>query len=603
MSIPSQDLNLAVIGNGMIASLIDRAGTHVWCCWPRLDGDPVFHGLLGPEGTAGRFSVAVDNQVGSSQRYLPNTAIVETILQDKTGPAVRVIDFCPRFRLYGRIFRPPMLVRRLEPLSGRARVKVTLRPGFDYGAQQPRPTTGSNHLRYAGPDFTLRVTTDMPLAHILHERSFTVARPVTLVLSVDEPLDQAPDELFSRFFDETLRYWHNWVANLNVPFDWQDAVIRSAITLKLCSYDDTGGVVAALTTSIPEAPGSGRSWDYRFCWLRDSFFTILALNQLSATRTMENYLSFVLDAVQGPEEGELPPLYPVAPGMELDERIVPYLPGFGGDGPVRVGNAAFTQRQNDAYGAIILSLAQLFVDHRVTVRGDAALYERLCPLGEIAARVALEADAGIWEFRGRAQVHSFSAAMCWTALSRLALIARAVGRAAEAETWAARAAALRGEILIRIVTPEGWLSGVLDQEVLDASVLILPEIGFIPADSPEFLATLDAIEARLMRGGFLLRYEEPDDFGRPETAFLLCSFWYVNALALAGRRDEALALFERILAVRNHVGLLSEDLAPPGQEQPARLWGNFPQTYSQVGLILCAMRLSRSWEEGLWRAS
>jgi GH15 family glucan-1,4-alpha-glucosidase len=597
------DLNLAAIGNGSIASLIDRSGTHVWCCWPRLDGDPIFHGLLSTDPSAGRFAITLEHQVSATQRYLPNTAIVETILHDTVGNALRIIDFCPRFRQYGRIFHPPMLIRRIEPLNGMPRVKIALHPGFAYGALHPPAAVGSNHLRYSGPHFALRVTTDLPLVHIVHEHSFTLTRPGTLVLSADEPLEQAPDTLFNHLHNETLSYWQGWVTELNIPFDWQEAVIRSAITLKLCSYDDTGGIVAALTTSIPEAQGSGRNWDYRFCWLRDSFFTIGALNRLSATRTMVTYLGFVLDIVNSEEAIELPPLFPVAPGMDMEERIAPDLPGFGGDGPVRVGNEAATQRQNDAYGAIILSLAQLFVDQRLTMRGDAALYERLCPLGETAARVALEPDAGIWEFRGLARVHSFSAAMCWAALSRLALIANAIGREDEAAAWSARAVKLRTEIMARIVTKDGWLSAVLDQEVRDASVLILPEIGFIAADSPEFLATLDMVEARLMRGGFVMRYEDADDFGKPETAFLLCSFWYVNALALAGRRDEALTLFERVLAARNHVGLMSEDLAMPETGEPPRLWGNFPQTYSQVGLILCAMRLSRTWEAGLWRAS
>lgn len=600
---PDLSLDLAVIGNGSIASLVSREGTHLWCCWPRLDGDPVFHGLLSTDEAAGCFAIRLEGQVSAAQRYLPNTAIIETILRDGQGNAVKVIDFCPRYKLYGRIFRPLMLVRRLEPMAGLPRINIALRPGFTYGALHPRPAVGSNHLRYTGPDFSLRVTTDLPLTHILYESSFTLSRPGTLVLSADEPLNEAPDALFVHMFGETQAYWQNWVADLNVPFDWQDAVIRSAITLKLCSYDDTGGIVAALTTSVPEAPGSGRNWDYRFCWLRDSFFTIAALNRLSATRTMENFLGFVLDIVYSPDAGEIPPLHPIAPGMNVEEWVTPNLPGYGGDGPVRIGNAAATQRQNDAYGAIILSLAQLFVDQRLTVRGDTALYERLCPLGEIAARVALEPDAGIWEFRGRAEVHSFSAVMCWAALSRLGLIAKAIGLEHDATMWAERAQVLRMQIMARIVTPQGWLSGVLDREVCDASVLILPEIGFIAAESPEFLATLDMVEARLMRGGFVLRYELADDFGPPEAAFLLCSFWYAGALALAGRREQARVLFERILAARNHVGLLSEDLIPAADGQPARLWGNFPQTYSQVGLILCAMRLSRSWEDGLWRAS
>ncbi|WP_298225537.1 glycoside hydrolase family 15 protein [Acidocella sp.] len=598
------DLNLAVIGNGAIASLIDRQGTHVWCCWPRLDGDPVFHTLLGEADGKGGLSVELAEQTEASQTYLPNTPIVETILRDIHGNALRVLDFCPRFRLYGRIFRPPMLVRRLEPLAGRPRVTVRVRPGFGYGEQHPPPAIGSHHLRFNGPDFSLRATTDMPIAHIVHEQGFTLGRPGTLILSADEPLDQSPASLYAHFFAETQTYWEDWVANLNVPFDWQDAVIRAAITLKLCSYDDTGGIVAALTTSIPEAPGSGRNWDYRFCWLRDSMFTISALNRLSATRTMETFLGFVLDTITSSGPRELPPLFPIAPGMDLDEFIAPALSGYGdSDGPVRVGNGAAPQRQNDAYGAIILSLTQLYFDRRLKVRGDMALYEQLCQLGELAERVALEPDAGPWEFRGMARVHSFSAAMCWAALSRLAMIATMLGLEAEAASWTLRAQNLRAEILHRIVTKDGWLSGVLDEEVADASVLVLPSIGFIESGSPEFSATLDMVERRLMNGGFVMRYDAPDDFGLPETAFLLCSFWYVNALAMAGRRTRAMEIFERILAARNHVGLLSEDVAPPVRGEPAKLWGNFPQTYSHVGLILCAMRLSRGWEEGLWRAS
>lgn len=598
------DLDFAVIGNGTIASLIDRQGTHQWCCWPRLDGDPVFHSLLGGAAGNGALATELSGTVEAVQSYLPNTAIVETILRDDQGNALRILDYCPRFRLYGRVFHPPMLIRRLEPLSGRPRITMRLRPGFNYGALHPKPAVGSNHLRYVGPDFSLRATTDMPIAHIVHEQAFTLGRPGTLVLSADESLNEAPDALSSHFLTETKSYWQDWVADLNVPFDWQDAVIRAAITLKLCSYDDTGGIVAALTTSLPEAPGSGRNWDYRFCWLRDSMFTISALNRLSATRTMETYLNFVLDNVTSMGARELPPLFPIAPGVDLDEYIAESLPGYGGgDGPVRVGNGAASQRQNDAYGAIILSLTQLFFDHRLRVRGDITLYHQLRPLGDLAERVALEPDAGPWEFRGMARVHSFSAAMCWAALSRLAMIANALGLEAEATSWELRAHNLRTEIMERIITPEGWLSGVLDQEVADASVLVLPSIGFIGAKSPEFNATLDMVERRLLHGGFVMRYDDPDDFGLPETAFLLCSFWYVNALALAGRHARALELFEKILAVRNHVGLLAEDVAPAKDGVHARLWGNFPQTYSHVGLILCAMRLSRGWEDGLWRAS
>lgn len=601
---PQPDLNLAVIGNGAIASLIDQKGTHVWCCWPRFDGDPVFHGLLNGDQKTGTLGVELVDQVSARQRYLPNSAVVETILTDTNGNALRILDFCPRFMQYGRVFHPHMIIRRFEPLTGQPRILIRMRPGFAYGAEHPKPTMGSNHLRYSGPEFTLRVTTDMPISHILHKHDFRLNHPGTLVISADESLGEAPSLLSARFLNETLGYWKNWVASLSVPFDFQDTVIRAAITLQLCAYEDTGGIVAALTTSIPEAPGSGRNWDYRFCWLRDSMFTIAALNRLSASRIVENYLGFVLDNVTSAGPVEVPPLFPIAPGMGVDEFIAPALAGYGSNnGPVRVGNGAASQRQNDAYGSIILSLTQLYFDHRLHTQGDMSLYKWLSELGHIAARVALEPDAGPWEFRGMARVHSFSAVMCWAALSRLAMIATALGLEADAAHWTLQAHTLRSEIISRITTQEGWLSGVLDQEIADASVLIFPSIGFIDAKSPAFAATLEMVERRLLHKGFVMRYDMPDDFGLPETAFLLCSFWYVEALALAGQRDKAMALFERILATRNHVGLLSEDIAPAHDGEPDKLWGNFPQTYSHIGLILCAMTLSRSWEEGLWRAS
>jgi len=593
-------LDLAVIGNCTVASVISPSGRHVWFCFPRLDADPVFNALLG--GTApetGLLETRLRDQSGIEQRYLPNTAVLETVLTDAEGGKVRVIDFCPRFRRYGRMFRPPMLVRRIEPLAGRPRITVALRPTFDYGASPPGRSIGSNHLRFLGPNLVLRVTTDMSLSYLTHEAEFALDRPINLFIGPDESVPEAPESLARQFLDETVEYWRDWVRDLNVPFDWQEAVIRAAITLKLCSYDDTGAIVAALTTSIPESPGSGRTWDYRYCWLRDAFFTVGALNRLSATRTMEGFLRFILDVVHREGDAELAPLYPIAPGVDLDERVATALPGFLGDGPVRIGNAAHAQRQNDAYGSIVLAAAQMFWDERLPRRGDLELYLRLRPIGETAARLALTADAGLWEFRGQTRVHTFSATMCWAAINQLGLIARRVGAADDTTMWHARAATLREEILRRSATREGWISATLEGAVIDASTLLLPGLGLLPAADPRFLATIEVTSRHLLRNGFVMRYVEDDDFGKPRSAFLCCTFWYIGALASVGRREEALALFENILAHRNHLGLLSEDIAP----DTGTLWGNFPQTYSQVGLIFAAMRLSRSWEEGLWHAS
>ena len=596
-------LDLGVIGNCAIASLIDRNGRHVWHGIGRLDGDPVFNALLGGERPdRGFLETALSDLRDSRQRYLPNTAVLETTLESANG-SMRIVDFAPRFRRFGRMFRPPLLVRRLEPLAGRPRVTIRMRPSFDYGATTPVVTSGSNHVRYVADSGVLRLTTDASVTRILHEAEFALDRPLTLIVGVDESVTENPDSLGRSFLAETEDYWQGWVRDLNIPFDWQVAVIRAAITLKLCSFEDTGAVLAALTTSVPEAAGTPRTWDYRFSWLRDAFFTVTALNRLSATRTMEMFVRFIVDIVErGSLQGaidRIPPLFPIAPGADTTERIVVSLPGYRDHGPVRIGNAAVEQCQNDAYGSMVMTAAQMFWDERLPRQGNVELYRQLCDVGREAHRAALLPDAGLWEYRERVEVHTFSSAMCWAAQRSLGMIARRVGLDAESREWLGQAGTLRQELMRRATVSGGWLSGVLDREMVDASSLVLPEIGLLRSGDARFAATLDVVSERLVRNGFVMRYVEADDFGRPSNAFLLCTFWYIDALASVGRREEALELFNNVLSRRNHVGLLSEDVDPVTGE----LWGNFPQTYSQVGLILSAMRLSRSWEEGLLHAS
>ncbi|MGO9024081.1 MAG: glycoside hydrolase family 15 protein [Beijerinckiaceae bacterium] len=594
------NLDLAVIGNCAIASLIDRNARHVWFCFPRLDADPVFCALVDGEAPSrGFMDVVVRDTVATIQTYVSNTAVLETDVTDRQGGRVRISDFAPRFQRYGRQFRPPLLVRRIEPLSGRPRVAVRIRPVFDYGATRPVVSVGSNHLRYVGPNAALRVTADMAIAYILEEAEFVLDRPVNLFIGSDESIPENPDTLATSFLAGTIGYWRRWVRGLSLPFEWQKEVIRSAITLKLCSCEDTGAIVAALTTSIPEAPHSARNWDYRYCWLRDAFFTVGALNRLGATRTMEGFIRFLIDAVLRDDDRQIAPLYPISAGTNSTERVAEGLAGYQGMGPVRIGNAAVAQVQNDVYGSIILSAAQMFWDERLSESGSASLYHHLRGIGHLAERCALTPDAGPWEFRNRVSIHTYSAAMCWAAVHRLALIADRVGDQSDAAEWRMVAAKLRHEILTRSTTPEGWMSGVLDASVADATCLLLPEIGFLPVDDARIAKTLEVVGKRLVRDGFVMRYNDADDFGNPETAFLVCTFWYADALALVGRDDEAREIFNAALGIRTATGLLSEDVDPASRVS----WGNFPQAYSHVGLIHSAARLSRGWEEALWRAS
>ena len=586
-------LDLAVIGNSDVAMLIDRRGTFVWGCWPRFDGDPIFSALVDGEAPErGFFEIAFERGGTTEQGYLRNTAIVRTVHSDENGASFAVTDFAPRFRQFGRVYRPLMVVRIVEPLQGLPRIRVRARLAADCGRAAPTIVAGSSHVRYGSDHGAVRLTTDASIHHVVSESAFALTRTLTFILHPDETLADSATRVGRDFLEKTTAWWLDWVRSLNVPYEWQEAVIRAAITLQLCCFEDTGAIVAALTTSIPESAGTERTWDYRYCWIRDAYFTVHALNRVGATPTMERFIDYVTNVISLEQGPTLKPLYAVVPTLPTDEIIAPDLAGYRGQGPVRIGNAARDQIQHDVYGSVILAAWQMFYDERLPKKGDEALFALLEPLGLCALRNALSPDAGIWEYRERSRVHTHSAAMCWVACDRLAHIADSLCLTTNAAHWHQAADALRETILTRALHPEGWFAGSLDGDEVDASVLLLHELGIVEASDPRFVATVDKIGKTLGHNGHLLRYIAPDDFGVPTVAFTICTFWYVDALAAIGRRDEARALFETLLAHRNHVGLLSEDIDPISGE----LWGNFPQTYSMAGLIVAAMRLSRGWE-------
>ena len=591
-TLPSS-LELGLIGNGSVAALVDPQARIVWGCVPAFDGDPVFCGLLSPrEHQGGDWTIELENFVSAEQSYISNTAILRTVLRDASGGAVEIVDFAPRWHQNDRFYRPVMLVRRLRPLSGTPRIRVHLRPLAEYGSVKPETTWGSNHIRYIIPEFTLRLTSDMPVRLVRDALPFVLDRDAHFVLGPDETLTQSVSGFARNAEEQTLNYWRNWVRNLSIPLEWQEAVIRSAITLKLCQYDETGAIVAAMTTSIPEAPNTVRNWDYRYCWLRDSAFVVRALNRLGATRTMEEYLRYLANIAS--DDGELQPLYGIGYEQQLAESEVESLAGYRGMGPVRRGNLAWLQKQHDVYGSVVLASTQLFFDTRLARVGDASVFARLEPVGERAYALHDVPDAGLWEFRGREEVHTYSSVMCWAACDRLARIAVHLKLAPQAQLWRQRADEMHARIVAHAYNEElGHFVESLDGNRLDASLLLLADLGFVKPDDPRFVRTVEAIGKGLKRGDALFRYVMPDDFGAPETSFTICTFWYIDALASIGRQEEARSLFERILARRNHLGLLSEDLEFDGGEA----WGNFPQTYSHVGLINAAMRLSRPWQD------
>ncbi len=592
------DLDLAVLGNCNIAALVDKFARIVWCCIPRFDGDPIFCQLLRDPALPpdGHWDIELSDVKTTHQNYLKNSAVLETIQHDEHGNAIRIVDFIPRFIRWRRMFRPVSIVRLVEPLHGVPRICVRLKPRFDYGCGQPIQTRGSNHIRYILGSQVLRLTTNASVSLIQAETPFVVEKPLVMILGADESVDADLKFIGTDWFDQTLNYWREWCRQLSVPFEWQEAVIRAAITLKLCSYEETGGIVAALTTSIPESSDTnGRNWDYRFCWLRDAFFVVQTLNRLSVTRTMEHYISYINNIVSREDIDALPPIFRIGFETDLCESKVPAdaLAGYRGVGPVRKGNDAFLQVQNDAYGSVVLAVAQSFFDARVVHPGDISLFRKLEHLGELAAQRWNQPDAGLWEFRTRNEVHTQSAVMCWAACNSLANIAARLGMVHRAKLWQERADHMRGEIIEKTWNPKlnSFVATFGGNEV-DGSLLHLHQLGFLKPDDPRFATTIARVEQELREGYHVFRYRRPDDFGVPEASFTICSFWLVEALHAVGRREEAREIFEQLLSHRSSLGLLSEGMDP----RTGELWGNFPQTYSLVGLVSAAMRLSRPWE-------
>ena len=589
------DLDLAPIGNCSISALIDRQGRYVWACAPRVDGDPVFSALMdGMEPAHGFWDIQLEGFKRADQEYIRNTPVLRTILTAEDGSSVEIIDFCPRHPKHSRTYRPLAFGRIVRPLEGSPRIRVRLRPSADWGARPAERTNGSNHIRFLCTDVTLRLTTDCPVSHIMNERVFRLEKPCAFFLGPDEGYDQDVGPGVSAALDRTTAYWQDWVRKLYLPLDYQEAVIRAAITLKLCAYEETGAIVAAMTTSVPEFPESGRNWDYRYCWIRDAYYVVRALNRLGAVDLLENYLGYLRNLVDASGGGHVQPVYGVGLEEDIDEWITESVAGYRGMKPVRVGNQAREHLQHDVYGQIVLPLVQSFYDHRLLRPGTIDDYYSLEKVGERAFAMHDQVDAGLWEFRTIARVHTYSSVMCWAACDRLAKAGDHLGLQERAAVWRDRADRIRTRIEAETFLPdEGRFAASFGNRELDASLLQLTDLGFLDARDPRQVATFDAIERDLKKGSYLFRYVEPDDFGEPETAFNFCTFWFIEALHQNGRTEEAREIFEEMLSRRTHAGLLSEDISL-GDHQ---LWGNYPQTYSLVGIINCAVLLSRSWTD------
>ena len=575
-------LHHGAIGNGRVIALVGP-DTHIdWLCLPRFDSPSVFARLLDQE-RGGSWAFTPVDDWKSITRYVRNTNVLRTEVETSEG-RFELFDFAPRVLQGMRVDAPIEVCRLLRPLAGTPRVRVHFNPRPDYGRARVEMVASGLGLEVVGGPTTMYLWTNAAAPYVEDGSVIRLDRPTFFALSASKPptIRSGPDA--ENALEQTIRSWRMWARTTHLPSFAPESVLRSALCLKLHAYNDTGAIIAAATTSIPEALGSGRTWDYRFCWLRDAAFVVEALRRLSHLSEGEAFVRFLRELA---DSGPLQPLYSITGKRDLYEEIVATLRGYDGVGPVRVGNAAYSQQQHDVNGEMVLCLETMLTDPRIVWedRSLAPLLERL--VEEAMASYQVE-DTGLWEYRTQPRHYTFSKAMCWVAANRGAELAEFLGMPQHAQRWKAWADAERPKILERAYNKSrGFFAQALDGEYPDASNLLLPALGLVDPVDPRFRSTVRAYEKDLAENGLMLRYKHPDDFGHTTSAFSICSFWWVEALAMMGEVDEAVALFRRLESYANPLGLFSEDIQP----ETGELLGNFPQAYTHVGLIHAAITI------------
>jgi GH15 family glucan-1,4-alpha-glucosidase len=586
MPAPIEDY--ALIGDTHTAALVSRAGSIDWLCLPRFDSPACFAALLGDE-RHGRWLLAPAGQAREvRRRYIGDTLVLETEHRTDDG-VVRVLDCMPPRQ------QDPDVTRVVEGVRGRVPMRMELTIRFDYGSIVPwvRNEGGALHA-VGGPDSVwLRTPVPVHGENWTSVAEFTVAEGerVPFMLTWHASHKRAPRRIDPiQAVDDTQAWWAEWASRLAYQGDWQDAVIRSLLTLKALTYAPTGGIVAAPTSSLPEALGGLRNWDYRYCWLRDSTFTLSALMLAGLSEEAKAWREWLLRAVAGqPQQMQI--LYGVAGERRVTEQELAWLPGYQGARPVRVGNAAVGQFQLDVYGEV---MDTLHLGRRIGLESDEPAWDLQRALLEFLESNWREPDEGIWEIRGPRRHFTHSKVMAWVALDRAVKAVELAGLDGPVERWRTLSREIHDEVCREGYDDERdtFVQSYGDQR-LDASLLLIPLVGFLPATDPRIKGTVAAIQRELLVDGLVLRYhpegsQAVDGLPPGEGTFLACSFWLADNLAMMGRRDEAAAIFERLLALRNDVGLLAEEFDP----HLGRQLGNFPQAFSHVALVNSARNLS-----------
>ena len=585
------NLNYGIIGNCRTAALVSETGSIDWCCLPEFDSASVFAKLL-DEKKGGQFAFHVDDSYEISQVYVKDTSILKTTFLSQNA-SFEVYDFLPRYLKKDKSYHtPPELIRYLKVTKGTPTLKVDFNPKLEYALGNTEIFIKENFivgLTEADEFDTLFLYTSLDKEAVANSNEIFLTNDAFFLLSYNEKIELPDMESISLDLETTKEYWLNWSSRTPKFGTYDDMILRSAMTLKLLSYDKTGAILAAATTSLPETIGEVRNWDYRFCWIRDASMVVKVVSQLGHKRMIQRYLQFIIDLIPDKNE-KLQIMYGINKEKQLTEKHLTHLSGYKDSKPVRIGNAAYAQKQNDIYGILVDVIYQELVKFKSDLDNKEELWTITKGIAWVVGKHWQEPDKGIWEFRTEDRHFTFSKVLCWVAIDRAIKISKLFHKSSKLERWKTLEKAIRNDIM-----ENAWNEDMqaftqsYNSTDLDASVLLMETYGFIEAKDPKFISTVKAIGEHLTNDGLLYRYKNKDDFGLPSSSFTICTFWYINSLFKIGEVEDAKQQFERLIGYSNHLGLMSEDI----DFKTKRLLGNFPQAYSHLALIETAINLSK----------
>lgn len=590
------NLDYGIIGNGKSAALISKSGAMEWLCLPVFDSASVFAKILDKK-KGGSFEFVTDDDYYYTQRYISKTNILSTKYSNGTD-SFEVIDFMPRYHYHNgreQIYTPPDVIRYIKLKSGKPKFKIRYNPRLEYAERKTITEVRKEYVKSftrTGAYDSLYLYTNIEMEKVINGQEVELERDVFFLISYNQKLLKQSVERAYLKLQRTKVYWLNWSEDTHRFSEYNNEILRSALVLKLLSFDKTGAVLAAATTSLPETIGEIRNWDYRFCWLRDASMVIKIMTKIGHWKSAAHFLNFILDVVSDKDE-KIQIMYGINKEKNLRERILTHLSGYEDSAPVRIGNAAYKQKQHDIYGILMDVIYQQFSLFEVSLQNSEELWTLTRSIVRIVRKNWRKPDRGIWEIRTDQRHFVFSKLLCWVAIDRAIKVAELIKHYDYVNKWEKLRDTISEDIM-----EKGWNEEVQSftqaygSKDLDASTLLMEAYGFIDSTDYRYIRTVKATQKELSRNGLMYRYRNRDDFGLPTSSFTICTFWLIQALNKIGERNQARELFDKLLTYSNHVGLFSEDI----DFESKRLLGNFPQAYSHLALIETAMLFSKDIE-------